>query len=237
MTREALPNSPLAEVVYEIRFPGNLSLLSTWGSLQADLRGRFPKLFVSRATPGEAPLLQPLRLVSDDEQRLVLLSINTFAYCSKKYDTFADFRRGFEFVFDEFRRRVTVSSITRLGLRYVNVLPPTFGPPRERDRLHPCLKLCLAGWEGLPNLGEGSTELVFHSRDGDKHLRLGLLDAGQIGSSPEAVVGPKLDFDCYTTAADSSRVFPFLESAHETIESAFFAIITPEYHRYLKGEP
>lgn len=236
MAREALPNAPLLEVVYELRFPGDLSLFAVWGPLQAELATKFPKLFVSRATPGEAPLLQPMRLVSEDESGQILLSINTFAYSSKKYRTFIAFKSEFEAVYEVFRRHATIGSLTRLGLRYVNILPPVFGSSRQRNQLHPCLRLQLAGWSGIPDLGEGTAQLVFPARDGDKHLRLALLEPEETGPSSGATTGSRLDFDCYTTAADFSKVFPFLASAHEIIESAFFEIITPEYHQYLKGE-
>lgn len=239
--RPILPNSPLVEVAVEFRFPGELRLLSRWAAVQAELRGAFPKLFVPAVIPGTAPLLQHLQLSNDDRSHIVLLAVNSFGLATKKYKDFEWFRTEFRRAYDGFQKHAEIGHFTRLGLRYVNALPPEFPGTRLPGQLHPCLRLRIEGWEGLPREPNTPTTFVYNGSVGGLTLRTALQETGPelvVGESAELVApGIRLDLDCFQTGrCPADRVPEFVEEAHRVIEDAFFGLITSEYERYLRGE-
>jgi uncharacterized protein (TIGR04255 family) len=238
--RPVLPNSPLVEVVFELRFPGNLSLLGSWGALQQALLGQYPKLLVPGALPGVAPLLQHLLLANGEGTDLVQLAVNSFGFSTKRYRDFATFRASFAAAYEAFQRFGRVSSFTRLGLRYINRLPPDFPGERARGQLHPCLRLRLDGPDGLPATPSMHPQLIYGGLAKGLTLRIALEQPASPSSlSDQQTVAPgvHLDFDCSESGAlPETRVAEFLEQAHEVIDGAFFGIITDDYRRFLEGD-
>ncbi len=229
MASPILPNSPLVEVVCELRFPGDLALLGAWGAIQAELRDEYPSLFVPAAVAGTAPMLQPLQLAREDHKRKVMLAINSFAVSTHQYEGFDAFVQTFQRAYDVLARHCVVPRFTRMGLRYTNVLPHDFGDAdAAAGSLHPCLKLRLTGWSPSPSASE-APQLVYVAQRSSLDLRLSLLAA------PEHA-GTKLDLDCSETGdATPERMPAFLTAAHAFIEETFLSLITDEYHRYLEG--
>lgn len=239
MPRSVLPNSPLVEVVCEVRFPGDLSLLGTWGHVQADLRAEFPKMYVPGAEPGTSPLLQAINLASENDANLVLLAVNSFAFATRKYQNYTSFRQDFERTFGVFRKHSSTGSITRVGFRAQNLLPPVFPTTNPAPgQLHPCLKLALGGWS--PPFEE-QPSIVFTSREGDLRLRLALVGGTATISAKATNVrqdlrGVMLDLDCYMQGSlQAELVIKFMDDAHDLVERTFFSLITDEYHRFLEG--
>ncbi len=230
MASPILPNSPLAEVVCELRFPGDLSLLGKWGEIQADLRGDYPSLFVPAAVPGTAPMLQPTQLATPDRKGKVMLAINSFAVSTHSYSGFDDFLAAFRAALDVFRRHTNVEAFTRLGLRYTNILPRDFGDgPMPPGALHPCLNLRLSSQ--LQPAAAEAPQLVYLAHRTPLDLRLSLVTA------PEFNAATKLDLDCYQNdELPVERLDGFLSESHDFIEQTFLSLLTDEYHRYLKGE-
>lgn len=249
MPKPILPNSPLSEVSFELRFPGDLSLYSQWGAIQKDLHPAYPKLLVPPAIPGVAPLLQPLQLASAEGESVVMLAINSIAVSTKRYKDFDTFVSWFRTIYGVFRKHCAVAGFTRFGLRYVNILPPEFPGSPVNGQLHPCLRLRLEGWGGLPAAPDEQPALIYQGKRDSLTLRLTLASGNVPGDSAIAGVagGTMLDMDCFEAGQftrggaerhpmSNERVEPFLTSAHDLIEEAFLGVITPEYERYLKGE-
>lgn len=135
MPHSNLPNAPLGEVVFEIRFPGDLRLYALWGDLQAELREEFPALFAPKVVEGDAPTLKPFHLVSRDRSERVCLALNLFSYITQTYLDFGAFRGRYEGLLAAFLKRFRPPVITRAGLRYLNWLPTEFpGVTPERDQ-------------------------------------------------------------------------------------------------------
>lgn len=239
MARSHLPNSPLVEVACEVKFHGDLSLFSGWGAIQAAVRDRYPKLYVTGAQEGISPLLQPLRLTSDDGADLFMLSINSFAVSTRRYSHFADFERMFRDLHSIFCLNSKPGPRTRFGLRYVNALPPTLNAKASPSELHPHLKLRVSGAEFLEREWATQAQLSFEKRFEDLTLRVSLVQTpGEHQPYPGLDPGVHLDIDCFTMQPGTIEEAPaLLGRAHEIVEDAFFDLVTPAYESYMAGTP
>jgi uncharacterized protein (TIGR04255 family) len=242
MPRPLVPNSPLSEVSSEIRFHGDLSLYTAWGEVQRELRADYPKLLVPAAVEGIAPMLQPVHLANRDDSHLVMLAVNTFGVSSRRYGGFEKFKEDLRRVLNVFSRHYDLRLATRMGLRYTNVLPETFGEAgAPGGRLHPCLKLGLSNWPVEQVEHTDQPLLVMNGAVRGLKLRVSLLPRAAVllnraVNIQSAVHGIILDLDGYRDGATPVAEFDdFLESAHALIEDTFFGLVTDEYHRYLQG--
>jgi uncharacterized protein (TIGR04255 family) len=246
MTRDRLPNSPLAQVACEIRFRGDLSLYEVWGRFQRGVRGDFPKLFVPTAMAGVSPLTQSMKLDSADGANSILLAINSFAFSTERYEDFQRFRGRFLDLQGLFCKLLELSALTRFGLRYVNFLPPVGDDGTLGARVHPCLTLELSVTPG--NTWISQPQFVVEKNAGRCVLRTALLTVQNVTSFapgllqvpasmlPGLMPGVQLDLDCYSNAPCGIGDLPMLlDEAHDTIENAFFGMITDDYLSYLKG--
>lgn len=239
--RPLLPNSPLGEVVFEVRFPGDLSLPHAWGELQKIIGTDFPNLFVPHLNPGDAPALTPYRLASSDGLEMVTLSLNSVAFITRRYKTYADFRSRFLAVFKAFTDVFSPRKITRTGLRFVNYLPSNFGDAAPvAGNFHPGLKLKLEGVTGL-ELQLNQPQLVFTVNVRAHSLRVSLVpDQRTMQGAPsnyQAMASVLLDFDCYSDIERPVTEVPAsLDQSHQIVDAAFLGMITPAYEKYLRGE-
>lgn len=224
-----LANAPLVEVVFELRFPGNFAVHAGLDRFQRNLGEEFPTLFVPKAAAGEPLALKPYQWKSEDGSRSVNVALNVFSYMSRSYGVFDEFRAEFRRLAGFFFEIHKPQSFTRLGLRYINVLP-TLNCAAEA--LHPWLSLGLR----LPIFGESEASEVAGSfllkRPGGT-LRLAFGDAlpsdrPQFGSKGAPIAGFVLDFDFFRSGpVPASDLESFLDEGHRTIESLFFALVTP----------
>jgi uncharacterized protein (TIGR04255 family) len=230
--RDQLPNAALIEVACEIRFHGDLSLLPLQGKVQGRLRGAYPKLLVPAAESGSFPLLQPVRLTSADDAHVVLMAVNSFGVSTHGYTTYEDFKGRFDNALQALSSEFSVPTLTRFGLRYVNVLPP-FGTAPEHV-VHPALRITLSGLKGA---WRTAPQLILETDRGRMTLRTSLVQPTLVTKAPGFFLDPgiRLDFDCYVKDPDTRDVLSLLDEAHAIIDEAFFDTITPEYLKYLEG--
>lgn len=226
--RPNLPNAPLGEVVFELRFPGDLRLPGLWGEFQAAVALEFPNLLVPKMNEGDPIALKPFHLSSDDGSEQIALAVHSFAYISKRYTQFDGFRARFKSLVTLFFARFTPRHVTRAGLRYINWLPDSFPGVRTPDQLHPCLNLRLSGVPASLSVTQPVLVSQFASETGEQlTIQLGKDQPGRI----------RLDFDCSRDRPlASGEVMDALDSLHNTIDAAFFGMVTSDYLRYMKGE-
>ena len=62
------PNQPLTSVAIEVRFRGDLGVEKHRCDIQAEIRDRYPNLFVPNAQENVAPATQPFRF-QDNENK------------------------------------------------------------------------------------------------------------------------------------------------------------------------
>lgn len=237
MPRPYLPNSPLGEVVFELRFPGDLVWQERWAGIQSRLRSQFPQLFVPHIAAGDAVALKPLRLMSEDGRELLSFAINSFAFTTKRYKTFADFQARFDEVFAVIRDLYEPPAYTRAGLRYINWLPAELpGQEAKPGQVHPALKLRLEGFSSRQDQLLVDPQVLFHVREDRHTLRVALLPDEALQRNVGALASRLLDFDCYTeTPTPPAEVGDVLNKAHEIIDDAFFGVVTDEFLSFLHG--
>jgi uncharacterized protein (TIGR04255 family) len=227
MPRPRLPNAPLGEVVFEIRFPGDLRLLSKWGEIQSELRSEFPNLLVPRVREGEFPALKPYHVSSEDQSERITLAVNLFGFITQRYLDFEAFSARYAPLFGIFVRHFRPPVVTRAGLRYLNWLPAVFPAVTQgADQVHPCLNLRLGGLPAGLKLAQPLLIARLEAREATIMMQLG---------SDER--GIRLDFDCYREAQiPTEEVLSVLDGEHKLIDDLFFDVVTPEYLSYMRGD-
>jgi uncharacterized protein (TIGR04255 family) len=234
-SRPQLPYSPLGEVVIELKFSGDFVWKEAWAGLQSKIRGEFPKMLVPQVSAGEAVALKPVQLVAEDDGEVVSLAINSFAFSTKRYQTYGEFRKRFVQIFDIVAGLYLPPAFTRVGLRYLNWLPSEFPKSEKSGQLHPGLTL---GITGAPAGEMHNPQVLFVVKNGEHMLRVALLPDENLAHNAGQEMGSKLlDFDGFVAAKkiDIDGIMPILDRAHEMIDDAFFGMLTPEFLAYLNG--
>lgn len=240
MPRPALVNSPLVEVVYEVKFSGSFAVMSGLAQIQEALRDEYPKVLVPNLQDlSEAPALKHYRFASPDLLDTVGVAINSFLFSTKRYGVFEQFRDSTLRLLEVFRGVYQPPHFTRLGLRFTNILPLEQGTTQN---VHPWLQLgvsvprCL----GRP-LAEFQGNLVFEYDDGAR-LRVMTGKAQQTrelaagGRHQMVVDGFLLDLDCYREGdIPPGEDVAFLTTAHGIIDAAFFDLLTPGGRALMEG--
>lgn len=237
--RPRLVNSPLVEVAYELRFPGNFAVTAGLDRLQSMIGAEFSQLLVPNVEPGEAPVLKHYRFATSDQLELVGVALNSFLFSTKRYTVFDDFATRINPLLEAFAKIYRPSAFTRVGLRFTNLLPFMPGSPA---RLHPWLQLGASVPSCLERpVAEYQGTYVF-DYDGGVKLRV---TTGRAQQTRELVSGGRhqmlidaflLDLDCYCEGEiEPDRDVAFLQQAHTIIDRAFFDLLTPDALAQLEG--
>jgi uncharacterized protein (TIGR04255 family) len=228
MTEAPYPNAPVQEVVFEIRFPGEPAVECRRDEFFEQVRAEFPEIHVPKLQPTEqqAVALMPYHFKSEDHSKSILTALNLFAFASRKYEGFQPFREDALRWMRLFAERFRIQSLTRTGLRYVNLIPLLPDAPAGE-----LLKIGVA-------LGDYKTESL-------NNLVLGFQVPRQAGIlnmslGPSATAGQPqlvLDFDYAKTEDLSfSHVDDYLQESHAETKRLFESLLTDSYRSYLKGE-
>src|SRR5262249_43250106 len=113
------PNAPVVQVVFELRFAGDLNVEARRHTFWTNIKRDYPKMLV----PTQASALMPYQFHSDDGTNALSVGLNSFALTCRKYLGHAKFAAAFFDAFDSFQRLIHLRHLTRAGLRYVNVIP------------------------------------------------------------------------------------------------------------------
>lgn len=239
-TRARLPNSPLAEVVFEIRFPGHFSVLAGLGRFQESISSEFGSLFVPRLEAGEPIALKPFRWTSADGLHSLHAALHLFSFTSKKYTVFDEFKSQVQGYLTRFFDVYRPPNLIRLGLRYINLLPLDRALQRS-DALHPWLNLGLSIPSALQTKVDDlqcSALLAFKSGK----LRVTLGTAVPNPPQEKDASFPResfaLDFDFFRMGENPvESIDEFLNSGHQIIEDSFFSLVKPDALQTLEGKP
>lgn len=225
-------NAPLKAVVFEIRFPAELSIETKRAEFFNNIKNDFPNLFVPVVDPAEAIALKPYEFKSEDLRKMIGFSINRFLFHT------IDYSRGFELFEEECLKHITlfleyfnIRNINRTGLRYVNHIPII-----RRNGIIPIKEYLNFGFE-LPKTIPPEPELfhtVLVTRVGDGKLRI-LVQYQQLDRNTEVIV---LDFDYYYEGVLNAADFPlYLANSHKHIkEQVFMNLISDNYRKILEKE-
>ncbi|HET6453039.1 MAG TPA: TIGR04255 family protein [Armatimonadota bacterium] len=233
MSLKHLPNAPLVEATFELRFPGEPRVLAHIDEYYDAVREDFPEVFVPNAQAGIAPALQPWEFKKEDGSRWLGISINCFAVHVQDYLDYGDFRSLAIPLAEKFCEIFRIAHITKVGARYSNRIV-LLRMPGEPIKLSNYLNLGFT----LPETVDASTlediRLQFAIRREDAQLIIALCHVREYLAQPESLI---LDLDCGIVEQVSSDKFAqYLDKVHSYIEDLFAALAADSYLRYMKGE-
>jgi len=225
------PNSPLVEVVFEIRFPGEKAVESRRHQIQESFRSDYPSLWVPKVESGMALALEPFRFERPDRSAGVMVSLDRFGFYSRAYPGFEKFRTECLRVMRLLASLIPIERLNRIGLRHINMIPFL----REGG---------LVPFDEFFQLGSKLSELL-----SGKFENISLAFAmpavgGKITTRIESIIRTDrsqeaflLDFD-YAKEGELSfaAVDQYLQEAHDESAALFHRLITPSYRDYIRGE-
>jgi uncharacterized protein (TIGR04255 family) len=216
--------------VFEIRFPGEPRVECNRDKLYEAVRQEFPEVRVPNSIPGTALALQPYHFYNPDEDKLLLVAINKFAFSTRNYLGFNAFKTEVNQYMELFKELFHLKQLTRTGLRYVNLIPYT-----KENGLLPFGRYFRLNVELPPADPSAVLDIklgyVTPTASGKLTMRL---ESVVRGTGEEAFI---LDFDY--AKEDNLRfdgLADYLEESHEQTKQFFESIITDEYRDVMKGE-
>lgn len=225
------PNSPLAEVVFEIRFPGEPRIECNRDIFYEKVRGEFPNVLVPSIKVGGFPALEPYRFESENQKSGMMVAMNKFAYYVHLYPGYTQFSKEVLKWVTEFGKIYNILKLNRSGLRYINIIP--FSREARLIPLNRFLKIRFDLPEVFPDNFE-NLSLIFVSKTEEGAITTKIESIIAADRSHEAIL---LDFD-YAKEKNLTINYgeQYLEESHAHTKRVFEELITDEYRRYLKGE-
>lgn len=233
MPLEHLPNAPLVEAVFKIRFPAEPSVLSRMEEFYSEVRTDYPQVFVPNPNPTVPQALLPWQFKNSSGQRFVGISINSFSYHVLDYKDYPDFRESALPLAEAFCRQFSIGELKRVGTRYINCIIVI----RAEDGTIPVRQFLNFGFE-LP-------EIVPKDELEDIHVQFASrMDKGRLltiihHERPSEGQPERLIFDLdYSLDKDvtSDRLREHMDSAHACIEDVFKQFVAEQYMRFMRGE-
>lgn len=238
ITDEVYPNQPLVEVVFEIRFPGEVRVECERHLFWEKIREDYPNVLVPHPNPEKPIALMPYKFTSVDGSMTVMVSMISLALSANIYPGYKEFSKKILKIYKVFKNVFPIKKINRIGWRYINVIPFV----RENGSI-PLPRFLNVGFklpETIPDLFK-NLNLVFESeyQDGSiiTHLQV-LQKTAERGVAGEALL---LDIDYGKIPTDEQDlkfedVPKYLDEAHSKTRKLFEEFITDEYRQYLRGD-
>lgn len=231
MSAEQYPNQPLIDVAFEVRFPGDPAVECRRDEFFRLVRDKYPKVYVPKLQPGDAPALALYHFKQDDDQATVMTAINKLAYSTKKYPGFEAFKAEVLRITAIFGATFKIGKLTRTGLRYVNAIPFVLkaGSIPLREYLKVGFQIPLPATDSFKTLN-----FSFASQVGNGTINVRVEHMLAEDKSHEAIL---LDFD-YAMQSDLTfdRIEAYLDESHSVTKQMFEGMITDEYRKYIRGE-
>lgn len=229
---EVYPKSPLTEVVFEIRFPGEPAVECHRDELFEVIRSTFPRVRVPQPSAEDNFKFRTYQFVSQDNAFTVMAGLNSLSYSSKRYTGFSEFKAQLSPVFDYFVERFKLKVLRRVGFRYINAIPFT----RENDAI-PLARYLKSRIVLSPDLTDriGLCSLGLVQDLGDGQILTRIDTARQQNGEDEALI---LDFDYFRTKElVASNISDYLDDSHAHAKGFFENIITAQYRDFIRGKP
>lgn len=227
---DVYPNSPLAEVVFELRFAGEPAIECRRDEYYRAIRHDFPKVWVPNAEIGKPLAFQPYQFQSEDDHETVMAAINRFAYSTKRYAGFAKFKLRAMRLAKDFCEQFGICKLNRMGLRYINIVPFV----RDTGRIP---------WQQYFTVRMNLPSEAFDCLTNANFAYEAKCDAGTIttriacvrsGKTDEAFL---LDFDFAKTEGATAAVLPAaIQEAHDETKRVFQEIVSDQYKAVMRGE-
>lgn len=221
---DKLRQPPVVEAVCELRVSSGTPFSLIPGAVSSALRDDFPSSTETEAAkvaglmqlPAEAGLVVTHQFRSLDEKRLVQLGPAGISVNFTEYPGYERFSGAVDRVFRSFLEVADVQSVMRIGLRYINALPPGDG-----------LFASLTASQDWPSITGGEMRsLAARATFGFRE------EAGTMAvaiASPHKL-GTLLDLDFFSEplrALSLAEILAWLDTAHGRVYEAFRAMIAP----------
>jgi uncharacterized protein (TIGR04255 family) len=229
---EIYPNSPLVEVIFEIRFSGEPIVECRRDIFYESVRGEYSQVLVPQIKEESFVALEPYRFEKKDKSAGVMLAMNKFSFYCRKYPGFAEFKKEFMKLLRGFRKAYPrIGTLTRTGFRYVNIIPFT----REDGTLpfNKFLKMSIQAPPSIPPQYENiSLGLISKTANGSITARVETMQSPD--KKGEAIL---LDLDyAKEKGLNLQNVGKYLEESHTFSRQLFEDLITEDYRTFLRGE-
>lgn len=229
---EIYPNSPLVEVIFEIRFPGEPIVECRRDIFYEMVREEYSTVLVPQTKEGSFVALEPYRFEKKDRSSGIMLSVNKFAFYCRKYPGFGECKKNVTKLIRNFRSAYPkIDKLSRTGFRYVNIIPFT----REEgfvplDRfLNVRLQIPTAIPEKYTNISLG-----FISKTGGGSITTRVETLLAADQSGEAIL---LDLDYAKEEGLSIKnINKYMDESHNYSRQLFEDLITDNYRMFLRGE-
>lgn len=227
---DVYPNSPLAEVVFELRFAGEPAIECRRDEYFETIRRDFPKAWVPNAKMGKPPALQPYQFKSEDDGETVMVAINRFAYSTKQYAGFPKFKPRAMRLAKGFCQQFGIRKLNRIGLRCINIVPFVRDAGRVpwQQFFTVRMNLPLDAFDCLTN-----ANFAYEAKcnAGTITARIACVRSDTVN---EAFV---LDFDFAKTDGVTAAKLPSaLQEAHDNTKRVFQEIVSDQYKAVMRGE-
>ena len=227
----AYPNSPLVEVVFEIRFSGEPAVECRRDEFFRLIRKDFPTVWVPSVEVGQSVALQPYHFKSADGAETVMIAMNRFAYATRRYTGFEHFCPRALRLVQPFCSHYGIQKLNRTGLRYINLIPFV----REDGAIPWRRHFTIEG-----NLPETSpNDLLNINLAYETRCKAGVITTritcGR--SANDGREGFVLDFDFAKTGAlNASALKTYMAESHDYTKRVFEGIVCDDYRAVMRGK-
>ena len=229
---EIYPNSPLIEVICELRFKKNLKIECQRHNFYEKISEKYVHILVPNFSPNSLLALMPYKFENEKRDAGVMLAIDKFSYYNKqKYVGHNEFMEEFMSLLDLLVKSCALNNLTRIGWRYINVIPFT----RESGLLplNDFFNLKFSFSQNLMSNFE-NFDTVFVTKVEDGSITAKLQTAMDSKSRQEVFV---LDIDfARTENLLIKNVAKDMQHAHNQARLLFENSITDNYRQYLRGD-
>ncbi len=228
---EVYSNSPLNEVVFEMKFMGEPAIECQRDKFFKRVRNKYPNVLVPGVKAEEFPALAPYRFENQDRSSGIMMAINRFAYYSRKYRGYKIFRKEAVWLMQVFGNVFKLNKLNRTGWRYINIIPFT-----REDGYLPLkrffnVKLIMP--KSVPDQYE-NLSIVFITKTNGGSITVKLESMMAADKSHEAFL---LDFDyAKVKKLTFDKIGSYINESHRFTRALFEELITNSYRKYLRGE-
>ena len=223
---EVFKANPIREVDFEIRFAPRLRVAPEMWRFQEVLETEYPEVALETALLPNGATVSVTVFQDQLKARVIKVSPQNMALAFSAYSNFEDFKEEVLKRSERFCEIFNVSSLIRVGLRYVNEIPL---PTQEPESLTTYVKP-LVEFDRIPldSVQQFALQMAAKLDDHMILVRTALL-AGPIRTYV-------LDIDAYAeTVKATSEIRALLDRFHDSVQRVFLDHVTDEFKQVMRG--
>lgn len=231
---EIYPNQPLTDVACEVRFKGEMQVECERHLFWERIREQYTDILVPQLQEGQAVALQHYKFRDPKTGRTVAVALNSLVFSEAKYSGHQSFIGEFSRLLALFRAVFPrLGVITRVGWRYINVMPFS-----REDGLVPVARILRLDISLPMQMYKDTTALNLHwsgrAPDGEVTVKLAAVAQKNVPQQEALILD--IDFGALRPDIQWTDVKSVIENARKACRSVFEDLITDEYRNYLRGQ-